>query len=102
MKLLKNPFLFVLLLFSINAFSQKPAILTSDKPGWHRIGELTMNLKNDTSEIEVIGADAFSAIRLEAEKGSVGIAEMIVHFEEGQPQVVSFYKTLQQGEEMPA
>ncbi len=99
MNLLTRTTLFVSLLFAANAYGQKPAILISDKPGWHRIGELTMNLKNDTSEIEVIGADAFSAIRLKASKGSVGLAEMIVHFEEGKSHVVSLYRILKDGEQ---
>ena len=85
MKPMKNPFLFVFLLFAFNAFSQKPAILASDKPGWHRIGEMTMSAKPDTSEIEVIGADAFAALRLKADKGDVNIYEMNVYYEEGMP-----------------
>jgi hypothetical protein len=102
MKLIKYPTLFVSLLLALNVCAQKPVILTSDKPGWHRIGELTMNLKNDTSFIEVIGADAFSAIRLKGLEGEVGLAEMIVHFEEGPDQVISFYRTLKPDEQIAA
>jgi len=102
MKLIKYPTLFVFLLFTLNAFSQKPAIIINDKPGWHRIGEVNMNLKNDTSSLEVIGSDAFSALRIKVLKGSAGLAEMIVTFEEGEPQVISFYQTMKQDEQSPS
>jgi hypothetical protein len=99
MKVKSYPFLFVFLLFTINAFSQKPVILTSDKPGWHRIGELTMKEEADTSSVEVIGADSFSAIRLKAEKGSVNIYEVNIYYEEGTPQCIPLEKVLKAGQQ---
>jgi hypothetical protein len=99
MKLKKYPSLFVLLLFALNAFSQRPAIVISDKPGWHRIGEVALDMKNDTSSLEVIGADAFSALRLKVLNGYAGLAEMIVQYEEGPDQVISFYQTLKPDEQ---
>ena len=99
---MKNPFLFVLLLFAINAFAQKPAILFDDKPGWHRIGEMTMKEKPDTSEIEVIGADAFAALRLKADKGTVNIYEMNVYYEIGAPRCIPFERVLQEGQQTAA
>jgi hypothetical protein len=93
------PFLVVFLLLSISAFSQKPVILTSDKPGWHRIGELTMSEKADTVFVEVIGADAFSAIRLKCEKAKANIYEVDIYFEEGMPQCIALEQVLNDGQQ---
>jgi hypothetical protein len=95
----RYPFLFVFLLFTLNAFSQKPVILTSDKPGWHRIGELTMDEEADTAAAEIIGADAFSAVKLKALKGDVIIYEIDIYFEEGKPQCTSLEKKLKEGQQ---
>jgi hypothetical protein len=95
----KYPFLFVFLLFTLNAFSQKPVILTSDKPGWHRIGELTMDEEADTADAEIIGADAFSAVKIKAVKGDVRIYEIDIYYEEGMPQCVPLEKKLKEGEQ---
>src|SRR6266496_1814091 len=97
MRVKSYPFLFVFHLFSIYAFSQKPVILTSDKPGWHRIGELTMNEKADTAAAEIIGADSFSAICIKASKGNVNIYEADIYFEEGLPQCLALEQQLKEG-----
>jgi hypothetical protein len=99
MKPYKSLFFIAFFLFSAFAFSQKPVILTSDKPGWHRIGELTMNEKADTVFVEVIGADAFSSIRLKADKGMANIYEADIYFEEGIPQCIPLEQTLSEGQQ---
>src|ERR1043165_9761588 len=99
MKPIKSPFLFVFLLYSICALAQKPVILTNDKPGWHRMGELTMNDKADTVFAEIIGADAFSALRLKMEKGTVIIYEADIVFEEGPSQCITLEQKLNEGEQ---
>jgi hypothetical protein len=102
MRPMRNPFLFVFLLFAINSFSQKPAFLTSDKPGWHRIGELTMTEKPDTAEIEVIGADAFAALQLKVEKGTANIYEVDVIYEDGSPKCFAIEKVFKEGQQTAA
>jgi hypothetical protein len=99
MIIFKIPFLFIFLLLGSYAFSQKPVILTSDKPGWHRIGELTMKEEADTAFVEVIGADAFSAIRLKTEKGRAYIYEVDIYFEEGIPQCITLERVLNEGQQ---
>jgi hypothetical protein len=86
-------------MFTLNAFSQKPVILTNDKPGWHRIGELTMNEEADTVAAEIIGADAFSAVRIKALKGDVNIYEINIYFEDGRSQRIPTENRLIEGEQ---
>jgi hypothetical protein len=48
--------LFTAILVNINtAMSQKPAVVISNKPGWYKIGEVTVALKTETESIIVFG-----------------------------------------------
>jgi hypothetical protein len=99
MKPMKNPFLFACLLFTLNVFAQQTVIITSDKPGWHRMGELPVNFEVDTSQIQLIGGDAFAAIRLKAKKGTVEVYEITLYYSYGLPQCIPLEITLKDGEQ---
>ncbi|MBI2270404.1 MAG: hypothetical protein HYU69_08620 [Bacteroidetes bacterium] len=69
-------------------YSQKPAIVTSDKSGWHKIGETTVNFKTETDEIAVMGADRFAFIKIKVNDASIHLTSFDIHFETGDKQSV--------------
>ena len=50
--------------FAIPTFAQKPAVITNDKTGWHKIGETTVNMKSEKDEIVVMGKDRFKSLKV--------------------------------------
>src|SRR5437868_13806 len=68
-------------LFINTAYAQKPAVVTSDKAGWHKIGEVTADFKTDRDEITVMGADKFKALKLKVTDAPIHISDMKVYYE---------------------
>jgi hypothetical protein len=74
----------VLLVGLINlTFAQKPAVMVSKEPGWHKIGEITANFKMQTESIVVWGADEFSQIKLRVTDAPINIERLQVIYEDG-------------------
>ena len=63
---MKKMLLILSVIFLSNSFvhAQKAAVVTSNSPGWHKIGEITVNFKADRDVIIVKGADKFKALKL--------------------------------------
>ncbi len=92
--------LFVIgVLLTAVAFGQKPAIVTSDDPGWHKIGEITASFDLDTESIVVLGADEFQAIKLKVTDAPINIERVQVHYESGEVEDVDLADNLQAGAE---
>lgn len=72
---------FLLTLISLSAWAQKPAIIVSDKEGWHKIGETTVNLKTDRDNIVIMGADRFKAIRFKVMDAGIDLQDLEVYYE---------------------
>jgi hypothetical protein len=70
------------------ALAQKPEIVTSNKAGWHKIGEVTASFKKETESIAVLGADKFKAIRLKATDAPINIDRVTVTYESGEMQEI--------------
>lgn len=61
--------------------AQTPAVVWSDKSGWHKIGEKVVDLKMERDEILVMGADKFSALKFKVTDAPIEILEAEVTFE---------------------
>jgi len=70
-------------MFCITAMAQKPAVMTSDKAGWHKIGETTANMKTEKDEIMVMGADKFKSLKIKVTDAPIHIASMVVYYDSG-------------------
>jgi hypothetical protein len=71
--------------FIINsAFAQEPSIMLSDKPGWHKIGEVKADFKMENESIAVLGADKFKSILLKVTDASINIENLQVFYESGE------------------
>src|SRR3954464_2563736 len=90
----------VLASFCVNgSFAQKPAVVTTNAPGWHKVGEITANFKNQTESIVVLGADEFTAIKLKVIDAPIHIQRVQVFYESGDMEEMAVAKQLQKGEE---
>jgi hypothetical protein len=74
--------LFAVLLNS--AFAQEPSVMLSDKPGWHKIGEVKADFKMENESISVLGADKFKSILLKVTDAPINIERIQVFYESGQ------------------
>lgn len=71
------------------AFAQKPEVITSDKTGWHKIGETTVDFKKDNDEIVLFGADRFATIKFKVTDAPIDLISLEIVYESGDNQMVS-------------
>lgn len=91
--------LFVLFLAANSVSAQQPGVVLSDKSGWHKIGETTVNFKTENDEILVIGANRFSAIKIKVTDAPVNFKSFDVYFNKGDMQSVAIGENIKaQGE----
>lgn len=63
--------------------AQKPEVVTSGKPGWHKIGDASVNFKTDKDEFIVLGKDRFKSIQLKVTDAPVHVEDLQVFYEGG-------------------
>ena len=74
----------VLTIAFVNAgFAQKPSVMLSDKPGWHKIGEVKADFKMENQSISVMGNDRFKSILLKVTDAPINIIGLQVFYEDG-------------------
>jgi hypothetical protein len=66
-----------------NVYAQKPAVVSSNEPGWQHIGQISASFKSQSESIEVLGADEFSAIKLKVLEAPLHIERLQVFYESG-------------------
>ena len=72
------------------AFAQLPKVVTSDKKGWHKIGETRVDFKKERDEIVILGANRFSAIKIKVENAPVDFMGAEAYYESGDKQDLQF------------
>ena len=80
-------------------FAQDPGIVTSSKPGWHKIGETNANFKTENESIIVLGADKFKAIKLKITEAPVNIQSLQVFYESGEVEEITVKNEIPAGGE---
>lgn len=93
---MKKTILFVLLVMAncTGIFAQKPGVVLSDKQGWHKIGETTVDFKTETDEIMVMGADRFESVKIKVTDAPVNLISFEIYFENGDKQNVAIGKDI--------
>jgi hypothetical protein len=76
-------FLFASILTVSVLNAQKPEVVTSNKPGWHKIGDANVNFKTDKDEFLVMGKDRFKSIQLKVTDAPVHVEDMQVFYDGG-------------------
>ncbi|HZI24371.1 MAG TPA: hypothetical protein VFD46_04810 [Chryseolinea sp.] len=69
-------------LFS-SVFAQEPSVMLSDKPGWHKIGEVKADFEMENQSISVLGEDKFQSILLKVTDAPINIEGIQVFNESG-------------------
>lgn len=75
-------------------FAQVPKVITSDKTGWHKIGETRVDFKTERDAIDILGANRFSAIRLKVEDAPVDLVGAEAYYESGDKQDLKLYTSI--------
>jgi hypothetical protein len=84
------------------AFAQEPAVVVSDKPGWHKIGEVKADFKTEIESIAVLGSDEFKSIKLKVTDAPINIDKVIVYYENEQTQEIPLSGMILSGSETKA
>jgi hypothetical protein len=79
--------------------AQSPAIVTSDKAGWHKISERTVDFKTDKDEIAVIGADKFKSLKFKVTDGAIDLQSLEVYYSEGDVEKIPVMTPVAEGKE---
>jgi hypothetical protein len=85
-------------LFS-SAFAQEPSVMLSDKPGWHKIGEVKADFKMENQSISVLGKDRFQSILLKVTDAPINIVGIQVFNEAGDMEEYDVKNELKAGSE---
>jgi hypothetical protein len=67
-------------------FAQQPAVVVSDKTGWHKIGETTVNFEKDKDEVVVMLADKFAKVKFKVTDAPIDLVSCEVYYESGDKQ----------------
>jgi len=80
----------ILILLAIAAYgvasAQLPKVVASDKKGWHKIGETTVNFQKETDEVIILVANRFAAIQLKVEDAPINLISAEAYYESGDKQ----------------
>ncbi len=77
----------------------KPAVVSTEKAGWHKIGETTASFKMDKDAIAVLGNDRFKAIKLKVTDASIHLMDLEVYYENGTKEDIQVRSELKAGSE---
>lgn len=85
---------------TINAvFAQKPALVTSNKTGWQKIGEVAADAHRESKSIVVLGKDEFKSIKLKVTDAPINVESVQVIYESGEKEDLSVQSELEKGSE---
>jgi hypothetical protein len=68
------------------ASAQVPAVITSDKKGWHKIGETTVNFRTERDQILILVANKFAAIKFKVMDAPIHLMDLEVYYNSGDRQ----------------
>ena|SRR5436190_3338404 len=87
---MKNIILLAMLVIAgySKTLAQVPSVIISDKPGWHKIGETTVDFKTETDEIILIGENRFQSVKIKVIDASINLVSFVIYFESGDNQNV--------------
>ncbi len=68
------------------ANAQQPAVVVSDKTGWHKIGETRVSFEKDRDEVMVIGANRFASLKFKVTEAPIDLVSLTLHFDNGETQ----------------
>jgi len=79
--------------------AQVPAVMVSDKTGWHKIADRTVDFTKDRDEVVVVGADRFSAIKFKVTVAPIDLQDLEIYYESGDKQEIQVRTPVLSGKE---
>jgi hypothetical protein len=76
------------------ASAQLPKVITSDKKGWHKIGETRVDFQKERDEIDVLVANRFSAIQLKVEDAPIDLIGAEAYYASGDKQDLKLFASI--------
>lgn len=88
---MKKIIVLFLLAMSVNygLQAQKPAVVLSDKTGWHKIGSTTVDFVKDHDEVDVLLADKFASLKFKVLDAPIDLRDIDVYFKDGGKQTIT-------------
>lgn len=83
----------------VSSVTPSPAVMISDKAGWHKIGERKVDFARDRDEIMIVGADRFAAIKFKVTEAPIDLQELEVYYESGVKQDIPVRTPILSGNE---
>lgn len=80
---MKKLIVIIMVVMASQAYAQKPALIVSDKDGWMKISEVSVNFKTDKDEIVVLGADKFKSLKFKVTQGAIDLHDLEVYYSDG-------------------
>jgi hypothetical protein len=63
--------------------AQQPAVVISDKTGWHKIAETKVNFEKEKDEVAVLMADRFASLTFHITDATIELFDLEIFFEDG-------------------
>jgi len=100
-KIMKKTIFFLLVaLLTVSALhAQKTKVVTNNNPGWHKIGEATVDFKADRDAFIVEGKDKFKAIQIKIIDAPVRLEDLHVSYDDGGKEDISVRSDFNPGSE---
>jgi hypothetical protein len=80
-------------------YAQKPAVVSTNDPGWHHIGHLTASFKSQSESLSVLGADEFTALKIKVTEGPLHVERLQVFYESGEMEEIDVREHFTSGSE---
>ena len=68
---------------------KKTEVVMSDKTGWHKIGETTVDFKKEKEEVMIMGANRFASIKFKVANAPIDITSVEIFYESGDNQMTN-------------
>jgi hypothetical protein len=93
----KSAIITLLIAFTLVSFkvSAQPGVVLSDKDGWHKIGETTVDFKKEKDEVMVIGAKRFASVKFKVTDAPVDFIDMEIIYDNDQVHKVNVNSPVQ-------
>jgi hypothetical protein len=71
-----------------NVCAQQTEVILSDKTGWHKIGETTIDFKKEKDVVIVTIADRFASLLFKVTEAPINLISLVIFYESGDAQRV--------------
>ena len=68
--------------------AQQPAVVISDKTGWHKIAETKVNFEKESDEVAVLISDKFAGLAFHITDATIELFDLEITFEDGAKKTV--------------